>query len=122
MTGPPVQDLWLILPDHPETCPRELELLIEGYRRFRDFDRGSLRLIEPLRLMRMIYFLAWCARQTGDFKFQANFPEWGSAPFWRRETADLARQLAATVEYIRRSPGAAPPPSAEEDAYEFWDM
>lgn len=94
MTGPPVQDLWLLLPEHVENCRRELDLMLSGYCELRDFDFNTISLIEPLRAMRMIYFLAWCSTQIDDFKFRANFPDWGDEAFWRREIGDLRRQLA----------------------------
>jgi len=93
MVGPPVQDLWLLLPDYSDKCKKELGLILEGYELFRNFDRKTLRLIEALRAMRIIYFLAWCSRQANDFKFKNNFPEWGSDAFWQQEINDLARQL-----------------------------
>ena len=93
MIGPPVQDMWLLLPDHLTQCQHEVDLLVEGYEQFRDFDDSMLRLIEPLRVMRIIYFLAWCSRQVDDFKFQSNFPDWGSDAFWRTEIGDLRTQL-----------------------------
>ena len=66
MVGPAVQDLWLLLPGRVHDSRRELELLLEGYEQFRPFDRRTVRLIEPLRLMRMIYYLAWSALQRHD--------------------------------------------------------
>ncbi len=93
MTAPPVQDLWLILPDRVNRCKNELDLLLKGYRQFRKFDTASLKLIEPLRIMRMIYFLSWCAKQEKDFKFKHNFPHWGSESYWREEINDLHKQL-----------------------------
>ena len=93
MTAPPVQDLWLLLPGHAQDCPMEIDLLLEGYEQFRDFDYSSIHLIEPLRAMRIIYFLSWCSRQIGDFKFEHHYPDWGSPAFWRRETTDLRNQL-----------------------------
>jgi Ser/Thr protein kinase RdoA (MazF antagonist) len=90
--GPPVQDLWLLLPDRPPACGLEIDLFLEGYERFRSFDRGSLRCIEPLRAMRMIYFLAWVSRQANDAVFKRNFPDWGSDTFWQREIGDLREQ------------------------------
>ena len=98
MNGPAVQDIWLLLPGHVTQCQRELDLLAEGYEQFREFDYESTILIEPLRAMRIIYFLAWCARQIDDFKFQANFPDWGSEQFWRTETGDLKTQLQVIKE------------------------
>jgi Ser/Thr protein kinase RdoA (MazF antagonist) len=93
MMGPPIQDLWLLLPDRLEHCRRELDLLLRGYEMFRDFDDATLRLIEPLRAMRIIYFLAWCSHQVDDYKFRHDHPHWGSDAFWQRENADLAMQL-----------------------------
>ncbi len=97
--GPPVQDLWLLLPDRPAACPREIDLFLEGYERFRKFDRHSLGCIEPLRAMRMIYFLAWVSRQSSDVVFKRNFPDWGSDSFWQREIGDLAEQLEFVQQY-----------------------
>lgn len=98
--GPPVQDLWLLLPDRTERCERELGLILDGYTMFRDFDRSTLRLIEPLRAMRMLYFLAWCSKQVDDPKFPLNFPNWGTDAFWAKETADLREQLSAIMESL----------------------
>jgi Ser/Thr protein kinase RdoA (MazF antagonist) len=92
MSGPPVQDLWLILPAHAAESGREIALLLEGYEQFAGFDRATLRLIEPLRFMRMIYFLAWRARQRHDAWFRGSFPEWGTGAFWIKETEDLRLQ------------------------------
>jgi Ser/Thr protein kinase RdoA (MazF antagonist) len=96
--GPPVQDLWLLLPDRATKSEHEIGLFLSGYERFRRFDRKSLRCIEPLRAMRMIYFLAWCSRQMDDFVFKRNFPDWGSDPFWQREINDLREQLGFVME------------------------
>jgi Ser/Thr protein kinase RdoA (MazF antagonist) len=90
--GPPVQDLWLLLPDRADKSSREIELFLQGYERFRRFDRRSLRCIESLRAMRMIYFLAWCSRQMDDAVFKKNFPDWGSDRFWQKEINDLREQ------------------------------
>ena len=94
LTGPPVQDLWLLLPGPVEECTRELELLLRGYESLREFDRRSLDQIELLRAMRMIYFLDWNARQRNDRNFRERNPDWGSDSFWRREIASLAEQLS----------------------------
>jgi Ser/Thr protein kinase RdoA (MazF antagonist) len=99
MTGPPVQDLWLLLPDHAGRSRREIDLLLEGYDQFREFDYSSLKLIEPLRFMRIIYFLAWLARQEGDYAFGSNHPDWGSETFWQREISDLNHQFQVIMEH-----------------------
>jgi Ser/Thr protein kinase RdoA (MazF antagonist) len=91
--GPPVQDLWMLLPDHMERSRREIQLIVEGYETFQDFDDATLRLIEPLRAMRMLYFLAWCSRQAQDPNFALKFPDWQTDAFWRQQVSDLRRQL-----------------------------
>jgi len=95
MNGPAVHDLWMLLPDRPDAVPAECDALIEGYAAFHPFDRRTLALVEPLRAMRMIYYLAWCARQSHDHAFRKDHPEWGTAAFWTRELNDLATQVDA---------------------------
>lgn len=97
MTGPLVQDLWLFLPGPTSECAFELEILLEGYELFMDFDYSSLRIIESLRTMRMIYFLAWCCRQKHDNQFKKTFPEWGKPEFWRSEIRELTQQIAMAL-------------------------
>jgi Ser/Thr protein kinase RdoA (MazF antagonist) len=92
MTGPAVQDLWLLLPDHADQCRRELGLLVEGYESFLPFNRRELSLIEGLRFMRMVYFLAWRAAQRHDKWFRESFPDWGTKAFWMTELEDLRDQ------------------------------
>jgi Ser/Thr protein kinase RdoA (MazF antagonist) len=92
MRGPAVQDLWMILPGYAADSGREIALVLEGYEGFCGFDRSTLRLIEPLRFMRIIYFLAWRARQRNDFWFRHSFPDWGTEAFWIKETEDLRMQ------------------------------
>ena len=99
MVGPPVHDLWLLLPDHAGRSRREIDLLLEGYEQFREFDYSSLKLIEPLRFMRIIYFLAWLARQVDDYAFRINHPDWGSEIFWQREVSDLKHQFQVIMEH-----------------------
>jgi Ser/Thr protein kinase RdoA (MazF antagonist) len=93
MVGPAVHDLWLLLPGRVADSRRELALLLEGYEQFRPFDWRMVRLIEPLRLMRMIYYLAWSALQRHDRRFRESFPQWGGAAFWAQEIEDLRTQL-----------------------------
>ncbi|MDA1044288.1 MAG: serine/threonine protein kinase [Verrucomicrobia bacterium] len=93
MMGPAVQDLWLLLPARLADCRHEWSRLLEGYEQFCEFDDFTARLIEPLRAMRIIYFLAWCSHQVNDYRFQTMYPDWGSDAFWQREINDLQTQL-----------------------------
>ncbi len=101
MNGPTVQDLWLLLPDYASECRRELTMLMDGYEQFLPFDRRQLGLIEPLRFMRMIYFLAWQVRQRNDHSFYLTFPHWGTNAFWEREIEELQTQAEIVDEQLR---------------------
>jgi len=91
--GPPVQDLWMLLPDAPEKSLVEIDLFLEGYRTFRDFDLRSLQLIEPLRAMRFIHYMAWCAHQVLEDGSSVIMPDFGTREYWQREIDDLGDQL-----------------------------
>jgi Ser/Thr protein kinase RdoA (MazF antagonist) len=90
--GPPVQDLWMLLPGHLRESAHALGLLLDGYETFRPFDRASLRLIEPLRFMRFLHYTAWCARQKADGGFARLAPDWGTPGFWRAEMDEFDKQ------------------------------
>lgn len=98
--GPAVQDLWMLLPGRAADVQRELQLLLEGYETFRSFSHHELRLIEPLRFMRMIHFLAWCGRQQEDGGFSRLSPDWGTEGFWQNEINDIVAQEQAIRQAI----------------------
>jgi len=91
--GPPVQDLWMLLPGYREDCPAEIELFLEGYGMFRDFDMAGLRLIEPLRAMRYIHYTAWCAHQYAEDGETRVDEDFGSRQYWQTQMDDLEDQL-----------------------------
>lgn len=91
--GPPVQDLWLLVPGRDAEALQQRNLLLEGYEQIRHFDRKALRLIEPLRALRFVHYAAWIARRWSDPAFPAAFPQFGSHRYWSDEVEDLERQL-----------------------------
>ncbi len=103
--GPAVQDIWLLLPGNANDSRHEINLILEGYEQFMEFDDRQLRLVEILRAMRIIYFLAWCSTQVDDYKFRSHFPDWGSELFWQREIADLEHQYHAILNDERLKSG-----------------
>jgi Ser/Thr protein kinase RdoA (MazF antagonist) len=108
--GPAVQDLWLALPGRDAWAVELRERFLAGYEQFRIFDRSTLRLIEPLRGLRVIHYAAWLARRWHDPAFPASWPHFGTLEYWQRETDDLEEQLALVRGEL------APPPSSGDGA------
>jgi len=92
--GPAVQDFWMLLPGYKNECHQEIESFLEGYATFHTFNRAELELIEPLRAMRYIHFMAWCAHQARDIRGSENLVAgWGSDHYWQQEIQDLQAQI-----------------------------
>jgi Ser/Thr protein kinase RdoA (MazF antagonist) len=108
MVGPAVQDLWLLLPGREGTHLREA--FLEGYERFRPFDRSTLALAEPLRGLRRIHYAAWLGRRWHDPVFPQTWPHFGTADYWAEETRDLED----LVRLVRSGPAPGSPPEPEE--------
>lgn len=94
LTGPAVQDLWLVVPGRDEYALQQRGQVLEAYEQMRPFDRQELQLIEPLRALRFIHFTAWIARRWEDPAFPRVFPYFGSAQYWRDQVGDLREQLS----------------------------
>lgn len=129
VVGPAVQDLWLALPGRDAWTLGLRERFLEGYEQFRLFDRSTLRLIEPLRGLRVIHYAAWLARRWHDPAFPAAWPHFGTLDYWQRETDDLEEQLALIRGELAPPADSAPGDGEERPAEEatltnrdfFWD-
>jgi Ser/Thr protein kinase RdoA (MazF antagonist) len=89
VVGPAVQDVWMLLPGRDAEGQRQRQRLLEAYRQFRDFDSRWLRLVEPLRGFRFVFYAGWIARRWEDPAFPSAFPHFGSDAYWDAETRDL---------------------------------
>lgn len=96
--GPPVQDLWLVVPGRDEEARRQFQVMLQAYESMRSFDRNSIRLIEPLRALRFIHFAAWIGKRWEDPAFPRTFPEYGSQKYWHDLTLDLEEQFRQTYQ------------------------
>ena len=96
--GPAMQDLWMLLAGDRATARRQLASVLEGYESFMAFDRRELRLIEPLRTLRMIHHSAWIARRWGDPAFPIAFPWFESPSYWAEQATRLREQVEAMAE------------------------
>lgn len=114
VTGPAVQDLWMLLSGDAAQARWQLACLLDGYEQVLDFDRRELRLIEPLRTLRMIHHSGWIAKRWDDPAFPIAFPWFGTPNYWMDQTALLAEQLEA----MQDTPPPAPP-KADDDVVDF---
>lgn len=98
VTGPATQDLWMLLSGDRSAMTRQLSAVLEGYESFMDFDWRELRLIEPLRTLRIIHHSAWIARRWNDPAFPIAFPWFDSPKYWAEQTTRLRQQIDAMAE------------------------
>lgn len=89
LVGPPVQDLWLLARGESEEARQGRAQLLAGYELFREFDRSTLALAEPLRALRIIYMSGWIARRWDDASFRSAFPAFGTDNYWSAEYEQL---------------------------------
>ncbi len=95
LTGPAVQDLWMMCSGTAMQRQREWTQLLEGYAQFTEFDHSELQLVEPLRAVRMLNHAAWLAARWADPAFPRAFPWFAEARYWERHITELQEQLEA---------------------------
>ncbi|WP_337881144.1 serine/threonine protein kinase [Rheinheimera sp.] len=91
--GPAVQDLWLLLHGDRAEQQMQLGLLLDEYEQFCDFAAKELTLIEPLRAMRQVSYMAWLAQRWDDPAFARHFPWFSSSEYWQQQLKVLDEQL-----------------------------
>ncbi len=96
--GPAIQDLWMLLNGDRREQRIQLDTLLEAYNEFCDFDIKELRLIEPLRAMRMVHYLAWIAKRWQDPAFPKAFPWMNESDFWHRQVKEFTQQIVLLQE------------------------
>ncbi|MEY2696272.1 MAG: hypothetical protein RL333_410 [Pseudomonadota bacterium] len=96
--GPRVQDLWMLAQGDDAARRMALMTLIEGYDLFESFDPRELRLIEPLRTLRLIHYTDWLSARTQDPAFPKAFPDFGTPAYWTERTHELLNQVERMAE------------------------
>ncbi|MBV7263945.1 serine/threonine protein kinase [Photobacterium sp. WH24] len=96
--GPAVQDLWMLLNGSRQDQLMQLDTLLEAYGEFADFDPRELQLIEPLRGLRLVHYMAWLAKRWQDPAFPRAFPWFADAKYWEGQVLAIKEQLAALEE------------------------
>jgi len=96
--GPAIQDLWMMLSGDRQTQLLQLDTLVNAYEEFCDFDHTQLKLIEPLRTMRIIHYMGWVAKRWSDPAFVRNFSWFAEDKYWEQQILALKEQFAALQE------------------------
>ncbi|MEW7947643.1 serine/threonine protein kinase, partial [Enterobacter hormaechei subsp. xiangfangensis] len=96
--GPAVQDLWMLLNGDKAEQRMQLETIIEAYEEFIPFNSDEIALIEPLRAMRFVYYLAWLIRRWEDPAFPRNFPWLTGEDYWRNQISTFTEQVKVLQE------------------------
>jgi Ser/Thr protein kinase RdoA (MazF antagonist) len=94
LNGPRMQDLWMFLSGNGDEQRGQWAQIVEGYRQFGAIDYRELRLVEPLRALRMLNHAAWIAERWRDPAFPRAFPWAGEPRYWERYVGDLAEQCS----------------------------
>jgi Ser/Thr protein kinase RdoA (MazF antagonist) len=94
LTGPAIQDLWMMLSGDRDQQQGQLLELIEGYNEFYDFHPRELQLIEVFRTLRIMHYAAWLARRWEDPAFPHSFPWFNTERYWASHVLELREQLA----------------------------
>lgn len=97
MMGPRVQDLWMLLSGPPFEQQRQWEEILAGYLQFAEFDFREVRLVEPLRGLRMLHHAGWVAQRWDDPAFPRAFPWFAETRNWESYVTDLTEQ-SITIE------------------------
>ena len=97
-SGPAIQDLWMMLSGDRQQQSIQMETLVEAYEEFCDFDNAQLALIEPLRAMRMVHYMAWLTKRWQDPAFPQAFPWFADGKYWEQQILGLKEQLSALQE------------------------
>jgi Ser/Thr protein kinase RdoA (MazF antagonist) len=98
LTGPAVQDIWLVVPGRDQEAILKRQKLLECYQQLRDFDHREIKLIEPLRTLRYIHFTTWISKRWEDQSFKNSFPQFGTEQYWQNQTQDLRHQISLIQE------------------------
>lgn len=98
VTGPAIQDLWMMLSGDRNQRQAQLLELVEGYNEFHEFKVRELALVESLRTMRLMHYAAWLARRWSDPAFPLSFTWFNTQRYWSEHILELREQMAALDE------------------------
>ncbi|NQZ22503.1 MAG: serine/threonine protein kinase [Colwellia sp.] len=93
--GPAIQDLWMMLSGDRQQMLLQLDTMLMGYEEFYSFEPNQLILIESLRTMRVVNYMAWLCKRWQDPAFPHNFPWFNTDKYWEQQILMLKEQVSA---------------------------
>lgn len=93
LTGPAIQDIWMLLSGEPKQMEVQLTKILQGYCEFHDFNPRERHLIEPLRTLRMLHYSGWLAKRWTDPAFPLSFPWFNTPVYWQNLMINLNEQI-----------------------------
>jgi Ser/Thr protein kinase RdoA (MazF antagonist) len=73
----------------------QIDTLLTGYEEFFSFEYKQLVLIESLRTMRVVNYMAWLCKRWQDPAFPHSFPWFNTEKYWEKQMLMLKEQLFA---------------------------
>ena len=93
--GPAIQDLWMMLSGDRQEQLLQLDTILMGYEEFFTIESNQLVLIESLRTMRVVNYMAWLCKRWQDPAFPRNFPWYDTEKYWEQQILMLIEQMSA---------------------------
>ncbi len=92
--GPAIQDIWMLLSGDRSERIVQLDTVLQEYQQYCEFDPSELKLIEPLRGLRLIHYMAWLSKRWQDPAFPLAFPWFGDDKYWEGQVLAFKEQIA----------------------------
>lgn len=93
--GPAIQDLWMMLSGDRQQQTLQLDTLLMGYEEFHEFDTKEFAIIESLRTMRVVNYMAWLCKRWQDPAFPHSFPWFNTYKYWEEQILMLKEQVSS---------------------------
>lgn len=93
-SGPAIQDIWMLLCGDRIEQQQQLNHVLDGYFEFAELAPAELRLVEPLRTLRLMHYASWLAKRWQDPSFPMNFPWFNTPNYWEQHILELREQLS----------------------------
>ncbi len=97
-SGPAIQDIWMLLSGDRLEQQQQLNHVLDGYFEFAELEPAELRLVEPLRSLRLMHYASWLAKRWSDPSFPMNFPWFNTPNYWEQHILELREQFALLQE------------------------